>query len=235
MCNSEPMFCILGSSTLQSHTCAWCNTTWHGDIHMHLFRLPRYLLRAAVIPVLQLDIVESEDIKSGFSVKFTFAENPFFSNRELVRDIRFSEEGALQVTTTQIQWLPGAEPSGIEGGAAVGSKRSSPDNQYVLFSSWFTGRTETELEGHDDVADVLKEDIWPDPLRWHREAEETMADLFQPDDEGEEGEEFDDDEFDGDDAPAGEEGDEGVYVEERDEGEEVIEVADDDEGDDAQE
>eukprot|EP00879_Flechtneria_rotunda_P013449 GHRR01014042.1.p1 GENE.GHRR01014042.1~~GHRR01014042.1.p1 ORF type:complete len:227 (+),score=48.76 GHRR01014042.1:781-1461(+) len=94
----------------------------------------------------ELDIVESEDIKSGFSVKFTFAENPFFSNRELVRDIRFSEEGALQVTTTQIQWLPGAEPSGIEGGAAVGSKRSSPDNQYVLFSSWFTGRTETELE-----------------------------------------------------------------------------------------
>jgi template-activating factor I len=30
------------------------------------------------------------------------------------------------------------------------------------------------LQGHDDVADVIKDDIWPDPLRWFREYEESV-------------------------------------------------------------
>jgi hypothetical protein len=31
--------------------------------------------------LLQVDVEDFDDIKSGFRVKFTFAENPFFTNR----------------------------------------------------------------------------------------------------------------------------------------------------------
>jgi hypothetical protein len=53
-------------------------------------------------------------------------------------------------------------------------------------------------QGHDDVADVMKDEIWPDPLRWYREAEGSLGagldfdqqgDEFEGEDEYEDGEE----------------------------------------------
>jgi template-activating factor I len=59
------------------------------------------------------------------------------------------------------------------------------------------------LQGHDDVADVIKDDIWPDPLRWFREYEETMDRIFEGEgeDEGEveeEGEEEGEEDYEAD-------------------------------------
>ncbi|KAF6260317.1 hypothetical protein COO60DRAFT_909634 [Scenedesmus sp. NREL 46B-D3] len=148
--------------------------------------------------LVEVDVEDFDDIKSGFKVKFTFEDgrNPFFTNRELVKELRYADDAALTVTGTDIQWLPGMEPDDLEAAAAqqAGSKRPlSSGHTYSLFAAWFAPQQSLEM-GHDDVADCIKDDIWPDPLRWFREYEESMGALFEMegddgagvDDEGEE-------------------------------------------------
>ncbi len=56
----------------------------------------------------QVDVEDFEDIKSGFKVAFTFAEdNPYFSNRQLVKTLKFSEDATLLATGTRIDWREG--------------------------------------------------------------------------------------------------------------------------------
>lgn len=177
--------------------------------------------------LVEVDVEDYEDIKSGYRLKFTFAEgNPFFSNRVLTKELRFADDASLTTTGTAIQWHPGMEPAAEEDGQA-GSKRrlENSANQYMLFKSWFNEQQQVEM-GHDEVADVLKDDIWPDPMRWFREAEEGGA-LFEADGEGEL-DEFEDEYEDG----AADEGEEGDGVEYVAEGEEVYEAADEGEEED---
>jgi template-activating factor I len=52
--------------------------------------------------------VEDEpDIKSGFTVTFCFAENPYFSNAELQKKICYLEDGTTEITSVPPQWRPG--------------------------------------------------------------------------------------------------------------------------------
>jgi hypothetical protein len=59
-----------------------------------------------------VDICDLPDIKSGFTVTFSFAEgNPLFANRVLHKKYSFSEDGRLTVDATPVDWLvvrPGA-------------------------------------------------------------------------------------------------------------------------------
>eukprot|EP00775_Hariotina_reticulata_P009528 gene9528-9691_t len=75
--------------------------------------------------------------------------------------------------------------------------------------------------GHDDVADVLKDEIWPDPLRWYKEAEGSLGAGLDFDQQGDEFE--GEDEYEDGEDPLGDEqavGDEEVeIIEEQDAGE----------------
>ncbi|WIA23910.1 hypothetical protein OEZ85_013557 [Tetradesmus obliquus] len=177
--------------------------------------------------LLEVDVEDFDDIKSGFRVKFTFADgNPFFTNRELVKELRYADDAALTVTGTDIQWLPGMEPADLAVAAAeqhAGSKRPhSSGNVYSLFAAWFAPQSSLEM-GHDDVADAIKDDIWPDPLRWFSQYEESMGALFEleGEDDGAGGEEDGEDEgeeeyeVDGEDGAEYKQGaGEAVYVDE---------------------
>ncbi|KAF8060324.1 NAP1-related protein [Scenedesmus sp. PABB004] len=138
--------------------------------------------------LVDVDVEDFADIKSGFRVRFAFApSNPYFANTELVKELRFGDDASLAVTGTDIQWRPGMEPApeeeDEEGSPRAGDKRGAPaGNQYSLFSLWFASGE--GVQSHDDIADVLKDDIWPDPLRWYREAAEDMGGLFDGDQMG---------------------------------------------------
>ena len=41
----------------------------------------------------QVEVEEFEDIKSGYKIKFTFNENPFFSNTVLVKEFHLATTG----------------------------------------------------------------------------------------------------------------------------------------------
>lgn len=53
---------------------------------------------------LQIDVEDSSDIKSGYKITFSFKENPFFQNRQLVKELLYSEDNALEVKCTEIDW-----------------------------------------------------------------------------------------------------------------------------------
>eukprot|EP00882_Tetradesmus_deserticola_P029945 GHRQ01033582.1.p1 GENE.GHRQ01033582.1~~GHRQ01033582.1.p1 ORF type:complete len:250 (+),score=97.39 GHRQ01033582.1:274-1023(+) len=100
--------------------------------------------------LLEVDVEDFDDIKSGFKVKFTFADgNPFFTNRELVKELRYADDAALTVTGTDIRWLPGMEPADSAAAAAAqlpGSKRpASSGHVYSLFAAWFAPQQSLEM------------------------------------------------------------------------------------------
>lgn len=53
----------------------------------------------------QLDVEDFEDLKTGFSISLTFAENPFFKNRTLVKKVCFDAEcGIIRTEFTPVEW-----------------------------------------------------------------------------------------------------------------------------------
>jgi len=52
-----------------------------------------------------LDVEDFEDLKTGFSISLTFAENPFFKNRTLVKKVCFDAEcGIIRTEFTPVEW-----------------------------------------------------------------------------------------------------------------------------------
>ncbi|KIZ02633.1 Protein SET [Monoraphidium neglectum] len=181
----------------------------------------------------RVDVVDNDDIKSGFTVSFTFNTdtNTYFSNAVLEKSLAFGEDASLEAKATPIQWKEGMEPA--QADERPGTKRSRvPD--YNFFTSWFL--SEKYAPGTQDaVAEYIKEDVWPDPVKYWRvgliqelptEAYALPAD--DEDGEGEEGEEEYDEGEEGDPNGGGAYGDGGfgAALADEDEGEE----GDDDQG-----
>ena len=56
---------------------------------------------------LQIVVEDAPDIKSGYSLQFRFAQNPFFSNAILEKRCAFYDDGTAEITGTQPDWYPG--------------------------------------------------------------------------------------------------------------------------------
>ena len=54
---------------------------------------------------MQIDVEDSPDIKSGYKITFSFKQdNPFFHNRQLVKQLIYAEDNGLEVKCTDIDW-----------------------------------------------------------------------------------------------------------------------------------
>ncbi|KAK2973539.1 hypothetical protein RJ640_010594 [Escallonia rubra] len=109
-----------------------------------------------------LDVEDFKDVKSGYSIAFNFKPNPYFEDSKLTKSFTFLDEGTTKVTATSIKWKEG---KGVPNGVANekdGNKRSHADES---FFSWFS---ETQdIDGlHDEIAEIIKEDLWPNPLTY---------------------------------------------------------------------
>ena len=51
-----------------------------------------------------MDVEDFPDIKSGYKITFSFRENPFFTNRCLVKELHYAEDNALAIKGTEIVW-----------------------------------------------------------------------------------------------------------------------------------
>lgn len=170
---------------------------------------------------------DSDDIKSGFKITFRFKENPYFNDSELQKSVNFAEDGTLHVDGTPPDWKEGMGPS--DEGATTSGKRTR-GNVYSLFQ-WFVESGTLDSGQQDEIAAIIKDEIWPNPLKYQNDVEEF--DTYGADPAVEEyDEEEGDEEFD-------EEGlEEGYPVEREDaeqqaaDGEVPDEYEDDEEGDD---
>lgn len=122
--------------------------------------------------------------------------------------------GEHKSTSTPIRWKKDQNlcKKKKDAKASNSRKRGYPDEK--KFFDWFCDNEDPQ---GDDIADIIKDDIWPNPLQYYLvpdvDVEENgMED--EGDSEGEEGVEDDDIEDEGD--IEGEEGDEGEEAEEDD-------------------
>lgn len=119
----------------------------------------------------QLSVEETEDIRSGYKIIFEFKTNPFFENKQLVKEFTMSESGEMGTSETKINWKQGmalTEKSGDKGKEKVGGKRDKPGDDPPSFFSWF----EDNSMGGDEVGEVIKDDIWANPMQYYLDLDE---------------------------------------------------------------
>uniref|UniRef100_A0A7E4VHI7 Nucleosome assembly protein (NAP) n=1 Tax=Panagrellus redivivus TaxID=6233 RepID=A0A7E4VHI7_PANRE len=91
-----------------------------------------------------LELEESEDIKSGCKLTFTWYPNRFFENDVIVKDFKMIDLNT-HCDTTEIKWkIP----------------RNKEKNKLPSFFAWLDGSTTEPL----DILDVIREDIYANPV-----------------------------------------------------------------------
>merc|ERR1712241_718363 len=165
----------------------------------------------------KLEVEEFEDIKSGYRIKLFFEKNPYFDNEFLIKEFHLGSIGDPASQSTPIQWKEGmdlaakfAQRNAAAQETAKGRKRVH-QQQMKTFFTWFCDNGDPS---DDEIAEVIKDDMWPNPLQY----------FLVPDIEVENGEDEDDDEEIDEDVVVLEEEEEDL---EADDGEEDEEVGED--------
>ncbi|CAG0916440.1 unnamed protein product [Notodromas monacha] len=130
---------------------------------------------------------ENDDIKSGYKIKFIFEDNPYFDNNELVKDIHLpyeSPEDRPSVESTEIKWKAGMDLLKVKEKKPKRRGRAWADNT-VSFLEWLTHGGDPS---GDEIAEILKDDMWPNPMQYYLAPEvELEANGLSDEDEEEEG------------------------------------------------
>ncbi|XVF11940.1 hypothetical protein REPUB_Repub08aG0071600 [Reevesia pubescens] len=157
--------------------------------------IPDFWLTAIFKHIRSLEVEDFKDLKSGYSITFNFNTNPYFEDTKLTKTFTFLDEGT-KITATQIKWKEGMGlPNGVNH-EKKGNKRLFAEES---FFTWFTDAQQKDDmdEIHDEVAEIIKEDLWPNPLTYfNNEADEED---FDGDEEGKDEDDSDDDQDDEDD------------------------------------
>jgi len=145
----------------------------------------------------KLEVEEFEDIKSGYRINFTFEENPYFENKILTKEFHLgtaNEGEGPKSTSTAIQWK--------EGKNLLKQLLQKPFNnkkkrnlEYKTFFDWFTDNSDPV---NDEIAELIKDDLWPNPLQYYLvpDIEVEPEDNEDEEDEDNEEENFDEENFD---------------------------------------
>ncbi|CAK8675068.1 protein SET-like [Clavelina lepadiformis] len=148
----------------------------------------------------KVEVQEFDDIKTGYTINFYFRDNPYFENDLISKEFHLNETGDPSSTSTPIKWKEGKDLTRREtqqNNAKNKRKHEEPES----FFSWFNDPGDA---GADELGEVIKDDIWPNPLQYYLVPEGELDDEEDEDEEDEEGlddideddEEDDDDEED---------------------------------------
>ncbi|KAH9719704.1 NAP1-related protein 2 [Citrus sinensis] len=144
------------------------------------------------------ELLSEEDQKN-------FSPNPYFEDNKLTKTFTFlDDDGSMKITATSIKWKEGMGiPNGVNH-EKKGNKRPLAEES---FFTWFSDTQEKDtIDGiQDEVAEIIKEDLWPNPLTYfNNEADEEE---FEGDEEGKEDDDSEDDEDDQEEDDDDEDGD----------------------------
>ncbi|KAB0344065.1 hypothetical protein FD754_020991 [Muntiacus muntjak] len=167
----------------------------------------------------RVEVTEFEDIKSGHRIDFYFDENPYFENKILSKEFHLNESGDPSSKSTEIKCKSGKDLTKRSSQTQNKASRKRQHEEPESFFTWFTDHSDA---GADELGEVIKDDIWPNPLQYYlvpdMDDEEGEGEEDDDDDEEEEGLEDTDEEGDEDEGEEDEDDDEGEEGEE-DEGE----------------
>ncbi|VDN01063.1 unnamed protein product [Thelazia callipaeda] len=133
-----------------------------------------------------LEVEEFDDIKSGYRIKLTFDENPFFENTQLVKEF-FLGDFEPTSTTTVINWKPNND---LLNKVQMKAKSLVRDDSTGTYRSFFIWLLDNQDPSNDEIAELIKDDLWPNPLQYFLVPEmdetagvsgddETFEDIFE--------------------------------------------------------
>ncbi|CAO2583019.1 Protein SET [Lemmus lemmus] len=160
----------------------------------------------------RVEVTEFEDIKSGYRIDFYFDENPYFENKVLSKEFHLNESGDPSSKSTEIKWKSGKDLTKRSSQTQNKASRKRQHEEPESFFTWFTDHSDA---GADELGEVIKDNIWPNPLVPDMDDEEGEAEDDDDDDEEEGLEDIDEEEDEGEEDEDDDEGEEG----EEDEGE----------------
>lgn len=145
----------------------------------------------------KLHVEDFDDVKSGYKISFHFKENPYFENDVLTKEFNLAAENPTSTnftqtsTSTSIKWKPGKDLLKELQSKPQSNRKSNVE--YKTFFDWFTDNSDPV---NDDIAETIKDDIWPNPLQYF-----LVPDIGvyndDDDDDSEQGHDFDEDDSEG--------------------------------------
>ncbi|XP_065192058.1 protein SET-like [Sycon ciliatum] len=132
--------------------------------------------------LIDVNVEEFQDIKSGYKIEFRFSENEHFTNEVLTKTYNLSSSNERPSTTehTPIDWRPNMSLVD-QFGARKGRDSTS-------FFSWFVEKTDSS-----GLGELIKDELWSDPVQYYMTA--MVEEANGPGSEN--GEDEDDDDVDG--------------------------------------
>lgn len=105
--------------------------------------------------ITNLEVKELRHPKTGCKFKFFFRRNPYFRNKLIVKEYEVRSSGRVVSLSTPIIWRSGHEPQSFI--------RRNRD----LICSFFTWFSDHSVPESDRIAEIIKEDLWPNPLQYY--------------------------------------------------------------------
>ncbi|CAI4224508.1 unnamed protein product [Auanema sp. JU1783] len=99
--------------------------------------------------ITNIEVEEAEDARSGYKIRFTFAPNDYLENEKVEKEFIISEKPAS--TTTPIRWKD-----------SKCLARTEDSDSPLSFFEWMAENVDP---GNDDIADILKDDLWTNPVQ----------------------------------------------------------------------
>ncbi|XP_061591209.1 testis specific protein Y-linked [Cololabis saira] len=116
-----------------------------------------------------LEIESFKNNKLGYRIRFHFRRNPYFQNNIIMKELHLGMGGSPMSFSNPILWHRGHNLT------AHSEPRKSSRGVYETFFSWFSDHSNP---GQDDVAQILKDDLYRDPLRYY------LTPLWEPRENG---------------------------------------------------
>lgn len=115
----------------------------------------------------KLYVEDFDDVKTGYSISFHFKENPYFENDVITKEYHLASENQSTTdftqtsTSTAIKWKEGKDLlKELQSKPQTNKKR---DIEHKSFFDWFCDNSDPV---NDDFAELIKDDIWPNPLQY---------------------------------------------------------------------
>ncbi|CAD7688708.1 unnamed protein product [Nyctereutes procyonoides] len=112
----------------------------------------------------RVEVTEFEDIKSGYRIDFYFDENLYFENKVLSKEFHLNESGDASSKSTEIKWKSGKDLMKRLSQTQNKASRKRQRKETESFFTWFTDHSDA---GVDELGEVIKDDIWPNPLQYY--------------------------------------------------------------------
>ncbi|GMR45172.1 hypothetical protein PMAYCL1PPCAC_15367, partial [Pristionchus mayeri] len=117
-----------------------------------------------------IEVEEFADIKSGYKIKFSFNPNEYIENETIEKEFHLAAETPFS-KVTPIIWKEGHNL--LE---QVGANRHPVPEDTQTFTEWLS--VEDCDPTMDEIAEVIKDDLWPNPVQYF-----LIPDIEDEDDE----------------------------------------------------